>query len=84
MTRHQIDAEWNNPANWRAGWLRVYVAPRDLRVFVPMRPRWLGWTLNLGQRRTWILLFWVCLLMLVALGLLARHVPPVVRASASV
>jgi uncharacterized membrane protein len=84
MNRHQNDAEWDNPANWRAGWLHVYVAPRDLRLLVPMRPRWLGWTLNLGQRRTWVLLLGVFLLALLALGLLIRHVPPVVRASASV
>ena len=56
MSDSAYDAEWRDPSNWRAGWLHVYVARRDPRVLVPMRPPWLGWTLNLGQRRTWALL----------------------------
>jgi uncharacterized membrane protein len=65
------EAEWRDPSNWRAGWLRVYVAPRDPRVLVPMRPRWLGWTLNLGQRRTWALIVVVAALMAAIVALVA-------------
>jgi uncharacterized membrane protein len=64
MTGDPCEVEWENPATWRAGWLHIYVAPRDRRLLVPMRPRWLGWTLNWGQRRTWLLVVVVYAVML--------------------
>jgi uncharacterized membrane protein len=63
MSEPPHGADWQDPSNWRVGWLRVYVAPRDPRVLVPMHPRWLGWTLNLGQRRAWALIVAVGALM---------------------
>ena len=73
MSKHESDAEWRDPANWRGGPLRLYVAPRDPRLLVPARRRWLGWTLNLGRRETWIAVALLFALMLVALWLIIRH-----------
>jgi uncharacterized membrane protein len=54
MTRDEQDrSEWSRPENWRGGWLGVYVAPRDSRVWVPKRAPWIGWTLNFAHRRSW-------------------------------
>jgi uncharacterized membrane protein len=75
------DFEWNNARNWRCGWLRLYVAPRDPRLLMPMRPCWLGWTLNLGQRRTRLVLLVAFLVVLTALGFLVHYFPPGMRAS---
>jgi uncharacterized membrane protein len=41
--------QWENPANWHGGWFGIYVAPGDSRVWVPKRPAWMGWTINLGH-----------------------------------
>ena len=46
--------EWERPENWRGGWLGIYVAPRDTRVWVPKRVPGLGWTLNFAHRRSWL------------------------------
>jgi uncharacterized membrane protein len=45
--------EWNNSANWRGGWLDLYVAPNDSRVWVPKR-RGIGWTLNFAYRISYV------------------------------
>jgi uncharacterized membrane protein len=55
MTRdEQNRSEWSRPENWRGGWLGVYVAPRDSRIWVPKRAPWIGWTLNFAHRRSWV------------------------------
>ena len=42
------DEEWHRAENWYGGWLGLYHAPRDPRVWVPKRPPHFGWTLNFG------------------------------------
>lgn len=48
MSQTEIDdAEWQNPANWRAG--TFYFSRRDSRSFVPKRHRLLGTTINFAK-----------------------------------
>lgn len=50
------DKEWRRAENWIGPrWLGLYHAPQDSRNWVPKPIRWLGWTVNLGQRggRSW-------------------------------
>lgn len=44
------DREWRNPANWHGGWLGIYSAPLDPRIWVPKRRPWMGTTLNFAHR----------------------------------
>lgn len=74
MSESAYDAEWRDPSKWRAGWLRLYVAPRDPRILVPMHPRSFGWTLILGQRRTWILMLLIAVLMISIVVLIATRI----------
>jgi uncharacterized membrane protein len=48
------DDEWENDENWHAGWLGIYYAPRDPRVWVPKRPPRFGWTVNFARRVSWV------------------------------
>ena len=48
--------EWGKPENWHGGWLGIYYAPRDPRVWVAKRIPAMGWTLNFAHRRAW---FWL-------------------------
>ncbi|KNB41908.1 hypothetical protein JH06_4576 [Blastocystis sp. subtype 4] len=34
-------------------WKIFYYDPNDSRVFVPKRCKWLGWTLNFGNKKSW-------------------------------
>ena len=54
MPTEDEEREWKDPRNWRAGWLGVYVAPRDPRVWVPKRRPEFGYTLNFAHRRSWL------------------------------
>ena len=48
MSQVEIDdAEWQNPANWRAG--TFYFSRRDSRSFVPKRHAMLGATINFAK-----------------------------------
>ena len=48
MSQVEIDdAEWQNPANWRAG--VFYFSRRDSRSFVPKRNPALGVTVNFAR-----------------------------------
>lgn len=61
MATEDEEREWNDPRNWRAGWLGIYVAPRDPRVWVPKRQPWMGFTLNFAHRQSWL---WLAALLL--------------------
>lgn len=50
MATESDDREWRNPDNWRGGWLGVYYAPDDPRLWVPKRRPWMGTTLNFAHR----------------------------------
>jgi uncharacterized membrane protein len=65
------EREWRNPENWRGGWLGLYVAPRDPRVWVRKRSPHLGWTLNYAHRGAWLwsMAFAAAALALTAVGL---------------
>lgn len=63
MNQQEInEAAWLNDANWKYG---VYSSAQDTRVWVPKRPRWMGWTLNFAHRAA---VFW--LLALITPGIL--------------
>jgi uncharacterized membrane protein len=50
MTQDEIDRrEWQDPRNWRGGWLGIYHSPRDSRVWVPKRNPAMGWTVNTAR-----------------------------------
>lgn len=52
--RNQL--EYDNPDNWSCGF---YFSKKDSRTWVPKRPAWMGWTLNIGQKdgACWLLGF---------------------------
>ena len=64
MANEAEDREWQNPQNWRGGWLGIYVAPRDPRVWVPKRRPEFGSTLNFAHRSSWV---WLAALLVPAL-----------------
>ena len=71
MTQKAIDeAEWNDPTNWRGGWLGIYYSERDSRAWVPKRNPALGATLNFA-RRSGVLTLLLILAMALATTLLA-------------
>ncbi len=53
MTDTEID-EWEKDENWYGGWLGVYYAPSDRRVWVAKRPPRIGWTVNFARRISWV------------------------------
>ena len=53
MSDAEID-EWEKDENWYGGWLGVYYAPRDPRVWVAKRPPRIGWTVNFARRSSWV------------------------------
>ena len=73
MTRdEQNRAEWNRLENWHAGWVGIYVAPNDSRVWVPKREPWIGWTLNFAHRRSWVWLIGLVAVPLIIAATIAR------------
>jgi uncharacterized membrane protein len=56
------EREWRDPANWRGGWLGIYVASRDPHLIVRKRAAHMGWTLNFAHRASW----WIMLASLAA------------------
>jgi uncharacterized membrane protein len=50
------EREWRDEANWRGGWLGIYVAPRDPRLVVRKKHPQFGWTFNFAHRGSWLLL----------------------------
>lgn len=67
MTGPEID-EWERDENWYGGFLGVYHAPRDPRVWVPRRPPRLGWTVNLARRASWL---WLLAVLVTPLAIIA-------------
>jgi uncharacterized membrane protein len=45
--------EWDDPSNWHGGFLSIYVAPRDPRLWVRKRYYPMGWTFNYAHRASW-------------------------------
>ncbi len=45
---------WSDPANWTGGLL--YFSRADRRLIVPKRRPAMGWTINFGRRRGWLVL----------------------------
>ena len=46
-----MDTMHQNPDNWK--WI-FYVNPKDSRILVPKLNADTGWTLNFGNKSTWI------------------------------
>jgi uncharacterized membrane protein len=65
-SKQQLDPMVKNPSNWK--WI-FYVNSNDPRIFVPkMNPKF-GWTLNLGNKNSY-LCFVAIVLIVVAIDLL--------------
>ncbi len=60
--RNQMDPEVDNPENYK--FTVFYFNPKDKRVIVPKRNRFLGWTLNFGNIYAYLLLGSVILVLL--------------------
>lgn len=45
MPKSELEKLWSDPAHWRGAFDR-YHCPADPRLFVPMRKKWLGHTIN--------------------------------------
>ena len=55
MDQREINERaWRTKANWRFG---VYKSQLDTRVWVPKPSKWMGWTLNFGNRIAYLWLF---------------------------
>jgi uncharacterized membrane protein len=65
------EREWRDAENWRGGWLGLYVAPRDPRIWVRKRSPRFGWTLNYAHRAAWLwsMAFVLAAMTIVTLGL---------------
>ena len=59
MNENPHKREWRDLRNWRGGWLGIYVAPQDPRIWVP-KLSGMGWTLNFAHRASW---WWLALLL---------------------
>lgn len=72
MSQDEInEAEWRDPGNWSSSFLGVYFSKVDSRTWVPKRPRWAGWTLNLAEPAAiWWLLFLLQLPFFLVVGVL--------------
>ncbi|MEM8864127.1 MAG: DUF5808 domain-containing protein [Planctomycetota bacterium] len=69
MDQHRVnEREWNADENWRWG---VYYAPRDRRVWVPKRSKWMGITLNFAHRSAYL---WLAMLLSPALAVIGAIV----------
>jgi uncharacterized membrane protein len=66
VTPAELDAMWNDPANWR--FAMVYSCSRDPRLLVPKRFGF-GWTLNMGHRRARVAIL-VFLVVVIAIAVL--------------
>jgi uncharacterized membrane protein len=60
--------EWHRDENWYGGWLGLYHAPRDPRVWVRKRRPRFGWTLNFARRAAWL---WIAALLTIPAAVLA-------------
>jgi len=52
--QNEIDPELDNPENYK--FTIFYYNTKDKRVVVPKRNKYMGWTLNLGNHFTYLLL----------------------------
>lgn len=74
MNREQRDhVEWENPRNWRGGWLGIYHSARDSRLWVPKRRPGFGWTINTARPAGMALLAGLPVLAVVLTWLLRRR-----------
>jgi len=56
MDKEQLQKYWEGEDNWSGG---IYFCKQDPRLIVPKRPKWGGWTINLGHRLGTVTLFLV-------------------------
>ncbi len=47
MDKEQLQKYWEDEDNWSGG---IYFCKQDPRLIVPKRPKWGGWTINLGHK----------------------------------
>ena len=60
--KNDFDPEVDNPENYK--FTIFYFNPKDKRVIVPKRTRYLGWTINFGNINSYLLLSSVILVLL--------------------
>ena len=72
MTQDETNqAEWQNPENWSGSVLGIYFSKADTRIWVPKKPKWAGWTLNLAKPAgVWWLFILLLLPFFILLGIL--------------
>ena len=68
FTAEQLEAFWQDSANWKWG---IYRCPADPRVIVPKRAKLMGWTINFSHRHAWTTLALIIALMTGPLAVLA-------------
>jgi uncharacterized membrane protein len=67
-TKDQIEKWHKDPNNWKRG--SIYYNPEDSRTWVDKRIKWMGWTINFGNKKgvtTFLILIfatilWMCFL----------------------
>ena len=60
--KNDFDPEVDNPENYK--FTIFYFNPKDKRVIVPKRNRYLGWTLNFGNINAYLLVGFIILVLL--------------------
>jgi len=62
--QNELDSMITNPENYKLYFF--YFNRLDPRILVPKRIHWLGWTLNFGNLYSYVLLFFVILIIVVS------------------
>ncbi len=66
MTQDEINLqEWKNKENWK--WRGIYNSQKDTRIWVPKKPKWMGWTLNFAKKQSFYWLFALLILLPIVL-----------------
>ena len=61
---NDIDKYVDNAENYK--YTIFYFNPKDSRIIVPKRNRLLGWTLNFGQRNTYIIIILIAIIIILS------------------
>jgi len=66
MTQNEInEKEWERQTNWK--YFLFYYSEEDTRVWVPKKPKWMGWTLNFAKKQSYI---WSFVLLFIPIAIL--------------
>ncbi len=69
MTQNEINLqEWENKENWK--WGQFYNSKKDSRIWIPKKPKWMGWTLNFSKKQSYCWLFSLLILLPIILHII--------------